>query len=121
MKIDINKDFEEKYKNTYKGLTGGEAATAAVALVIAGITAWMVWFHFGLPINVSVYLGIPVMVPVILLGIFKYQGMSLPELIKEFLYSVRTKELPYEAEEYNESYRRVFSMERRVNRKNGSV
>lgn len=120
MKIDINKDFEEKYKNTYKGFTGGEAVTAAIALVFAGAAAWAAWHFLKIPINVSIYLGIPVMIPVLLLGFYKYQGTGMAGLIKDLLYFLRTRELSYEAGEYQEPAR-VFTMKRSVNGKNGSV
>ena len=41
MKIDINKDFEEQYKNElWKGFTARELAYAGIALFVAGIIAF---------------------------------------------------------------------------------
>lgn len=118
MKIEINKDFEEKYKNSYKGLTAGEAAAAVLALlVLAGVSA-IAWKFWGLPVNISVYIGFPFMIPVALAGFYKYQGTKLPKLILELLYYRKTRILSFEAEEYDKKKKAVFTMKRRCD--NGS-
>ena len=62
MKIDINKDFEEQYKNElWKGFTARELAYAGIALFVAGIIAFGIWKITGLAINIAIYAGIPFM------------------------------------------------------------
>lgn len=117
MKIEINKDFEEKYKSTYKGLTISEAITAVIALGIAGGVALAAWKFFGLPINVSIYFGVPVMVPVVVLGFYKYQGTRPVGLAREILYFIKTRELAVELEENKNVYGKIFSMVRKVKRR----
>ena len=52
MKIDLNKDFEEQYKNElWKGFTARELGYGVVALLVAGGIAFSVWKATGLAIN----------------------------------------------------------------------
>lgn len=75
MKIDLNKDFEEQYKNElWKGFTARELGYGAAALLVAAVIALTVWKTTGLAINLSIYTGIPFMVPIIYLAMVKHQG-----------------------------------------------
>ena len=53
MKIDINKDFEENYKNTWKSLTTEEVITAGIALLFAGGVVYLAWRFLGIPIEIG--------------------------------------------------------------------
>lgn len=56
MKIDLNKDFEEQYKNElWKGFTARELLYGAVALLVAGTIAIIVRKATGLAINICIY------------------------------------------------------------------
>ena len=56
MKIDLNKDFEEQYKNElWKGFTARELEYGAAALLVAAVIALTVWKTTGLAINLSIY------------------------------------------------------------------
>ena len=75
MKIDLNKDFEEQYKNElWKGFTARELGYGAAALLVAAVIALTVWKTTGLAINLSIYTGIPFMVPIIYLAMVKHRG-----------------------------------------------
>ena len=94
MKIDLNKDFEEQYKNElWKGFTARELGYGVVALLVAGGIAFSVWKATGLAINLSIYAGIPFMVPIIYLAMVKHQGHTWIESLK------------------NVSQHRIFSMD----------
>ena len=83
MKIDLNKDFEEQYKNElWKGFTARELGYGVVALLVAGGIAFSVWKATGLAINLSIYAGIPFMVPIIYLAMVKHQGHTWIESLK---------------------------------------
>ena len=83
MKIDLNKDFEEQYKNElWKGFTARELGYGAAALLVAAVIALTVWKTTGLAINLSIYTGIPFMVPIIYLAMVKHQGQTWIESIK---------------------------------------
>ena len=112
MKIDLNKDFEEQYKNElWKGFTARELGYGAAALVVAAVIALTVWKTTGLAINLSIYTGIPFMVPIIYLAMVKHQGQTWIESIKNVWFYLKTKELPYEMEERDFSSYRIFSMD----------
>ncbi len=120
MKIEINKDFEEKYKSTYKGLTVSEGITAFLALSVAGFIAWAGWYFLKIPVNISIYIGMPCMILIVIAGFYKYQGAGMLSMGKELLYLLKTQKLSFEAEEYKDTDR-IFTMKRSVNRKHGGV
>ncbi|MCI8835258.1 MAG: PrgI family protein [Ruminococcus sp.] len=110
MKIDMNKDFEQEFEATViKGMTGREVLFGGLAFVLAALLVIVIWRVTDLPINICVYLGIPVMVPVTALGILKYQGATMMELFRDIRYYWRTRCLAYEAEE-RAGEDRIFSM-----------
>lgn len=112
MKIDLNKDFETQFKSeSWKGFSSGEVVCGGIALGLAAIVVFTVWNGTGLPINVCVYFGIPVMVPVVALGLLKYQGHTMADTAKEVLYFMKTRELGTEMEEMNPKHLRIFSMQ----------
>lgn len=53
-----------------------------VALLVAGGIAFSVWKATGLAINLSIYAGIPFMVPIIYLAMVKHQGHTWIESLK---------------------------------------
>lgn len=126
MKIDMNKDFEEQYKTEYKGLTGGQILSGAIALLAAGAIAILVRRYTGLPINTCMYFGIPAMFPIIGMGMLKYQGQGMFRVLKEIRFFMKTRRLMYKAEELT-GERRIFTMKSRANirskggKKNGAV
>lgn len=113
MKIDMNKDFEEHYKSTWRGLTTAEIVSAVVAFLIGGVFVWGLWSITEIPINVCVYVGIPIMAPILAFGVLKIQGTSMFGFGKEIIYFLRTRKLGFMAEEYDESKIRIFSMKRK--------
>lgn len=129
MKININKDFEQAFPDeAFGGFTLKQCVTAGAGFLIAGITVISMWYVTGLGIVECTYAGIPVMIPVCILGFYKYQGQTPWKLLKEIRYMRETRLLLYEAEEYRKECRRTFRMKRteirykkeRRKRKNGS-
>lgn len=116
MKIEINKDFEEQYKSTYKGLTGSEATIAAIALAISGGIVFVVWSFTNIPVNAAVYLGIPVMIPIVATGFYKFQGSSVLDLIRAISYLRNTRKLGCDMEEFDESRMPIFTMSKKLNK-----
>ena len=109
MKLDMNKDFETAYKPTlFFGLTARECAYAAAAFAAAALAAYATGKVTGLPPGKCVYAGLPVMIPVVALGVAKFQGMNLKEAAKEMAYTLRTGRLGFEAGE-RKGERRTFT------------
>lgn len=118
MKIDLNKDFETQFKSeSWKGFSNGEVVCGGIALGLAAIVVLFIWHVTGLPINVCVYFGIPIMIPVVALGLLKYQGHTMLDTAKELLYFMKTRELGTEMEELDKAHRRIFSMQHPVGKK----
>lgn len=115
MKIEMNKDFEEQYKSTYKGLTGSEVTIAAIALAISGSIVFAVWRFTDIPVNAAVYLGIPVMIPIVAIGFYKFQGSSVLDLIRAISYLRNTRKLGCDLGEFDESRLPRFTMCNKLN------
>lgn len=118
MKIDMNKDFEEQYKTERRGLTYGQMLSGAIAFAAAVAIAVLIRRHTGLPINTCIYFGIPVMFPVIGMGMLKYQGKSMFRLFREIQFFLRTRRLVYKADEL-QGEGRTFTMKSRYVRRKG--
>lgn len=101
MNININKDFEKEYKDdTWRGFSMKETVCIGCAVTILGVIAFCGYHYMGWPVNMSVYLGLPLAVPVLLYGFYRYQGMTLLELYREIRYERKIQHLTFEAGEY---------------------
>lgn len=108
----MNKDFEQEFRSTvWKGLGGRELLFGGLALTAAILSAVVIWLAAGIPASLCIYLSIPVMVPFLLLGFYRYQGAGAGELVRELRYLHATRKLPYEAEERT-GKERIFTMAR---------
>ena len=94
MKLDLNKDFEKAYPQTYwKGMSMEELVTIGLFLPVVLGVAGLLWYYQKIPLQIGVYLGIFAGLPVAFLGLFKYQGMSVWQLYKEWSYCQKTRKL----------------------------
>lgn len=117
MKLDINKDFLAYKDEAIKGYTLLESITILLAGVGAIGTCYLLVKHFDMSINNGVYTGmLGVASPILILGFYKYQGLSCFGLLREMFYVERTKLLTREVDEYicSDKY---FSMKKQVSRK----
>lgn len=114
MKIDINKDFETAYQQSiWKGLDLKQLITVGCFLpTVIGIMV-VLWYFLNVPPQGGVYIGILAALPIPFLGLFKYRGMSIPMLYKEWKYLQATKKLCGETESEAHQKRTIFSMNQR--------
>lgn len=100
MKIPINKDIEVEYKDQFlKGFSIKEVCYVVVSAAIIIGMAVVMYINFGMSLEISIYVGIPFGLPVLLAGFKKFQGLTLIEYIKELRFEYLTKELYYDADE----------------------
>ena len=119
MKITINKDFEESFPNEfYSGFTFGQCLAAAIGLFFSIGAAWLLWKTLGIPVVECTYVAIPLMIPFLAIGFFKYQKQTLKGIMEAMNYYRNTKKLLYEAEEYPRGKGRVFSVRRKIPNRN---
>ena len=114
MKIDINKDFETAYQQSiWKGLDLKQLLTVFCFLpTVIGVMG-VLWYFLKIPPQGGVYIGILVAFPIPVFGLFKYRGMSIPMLYKEWKYLQATKKLCGETESEAHQKRTIFSMNQR--------
>lgn len=110
MKININRDIEEAYKDQFmKGFTMRETGYIALAFASIILVAFVLCGVIGVPITISVYVSLPFGVPALLMGFKNFQGLTVVEYIKELLYEKKIQELYYDADEYK-GKEKIFSM-----------
>ena len=110
MKIDINIDFETAYQQSiWKGLDLKQLITVGCFLpTVIGIMV-VLWYFLNVPPQEAFTLEFwqhcqPV------LGLFKYRGMLIPMLCKEWKYLQKTKKLCGETESEAGQKHQVFTM-----------
>lgn len=101
MQIEINKDFETEYKDDWwKGFTFRETAIIAVAVIVSIIVCYCLYKYAGMPLEWVIYTAIPLILPILFLGFYRYQDMTLWEFVKELLYEDDIQVLCWNAAEY---------------------
>ena len=97
MAIRNNKDFLKEYKDdAWKGFSTRELLCIIGAAAI-GITAdALLHFYAGVSLAAGVYIALPLAVPLILIGFYKYQGfLTLGRFLKEWMYELETSRVDY--------------------------
>lgn len=115
MKIEVNKDFLREYKSdVWKGFSGTElVAICTSGAIIAGSVIFL-YLEFNVSPTIGVYMSVPLTIPVLLLGFYKYQGYLNPiALLKECFEMHRCKKLSYETKISERISTRVFTMKRK--------
>lgn len=120
MKININEDFNEAFPDeAFAGFTLKQCLVGGGAFALAVAAALLLWRFAGIGIVECTYIAVPAMFPVCALGLGKYQGQGIPQIIKEWDYCRKTRRLLYEAREKPEGKERTFHMEKGAEDKTG--
>lgn len=99
MIIELNKDFLKEYKdNAWKGFSTKELLSIIVAGVSAVIIDVCLYKYADIDPSTGVYIAIPVVIPILLFGFYKFQGFfSIVEISKEIMYYFKTRQLLYDS------------------------
>lgn len=120
MKININEDFNEAFPDeAFAGFTLKQCLVGGGAFALAVAAALLLWRFAGIGIVECTYIAVPAMFPVCALGLGRYQGQGIPQIIKEWDYCRKTRRLLYEAGEKPEGKERTFHMEKGAEDKTG--
>lgn len=106
MNIPINKDFEKDYKSSvWKGFSLHELISVVLGVFAAVLFCLFFWLGLGIPVIVSIYIGIPFGFPIILSGFWKTKnGLKPKDYYAAVKYRKATAMLPYLAGEYPEGW-----------------
>ena len=111
MKIDLNEDFDVKYKSEFwKGFTAKEVLSGIIALALGGLFAYFLHNKTGVQINVCIYAAIPIWLLVMSVTVLKIQGLSLFSYFKELYFFLKTKTLSSEMQECDFNSLNTFDM-----------
>ena len=97
MAIRNNKDFLKEYKDdAWKGFSTRELL-CIIGAAATGITVDALLHYFaGISLATGVYIALPLAVPFILIGFYKYQGhLTVGRFLKEWLYEIQTARVDY--------------------------
>ena len=120
MKININEDFNEAFPDeAFAGFTLKQCLAGGGAFALAVAAALLLWRFAGIGIVECTYIAVPAMFPVCALGLGRYQGQGIPQIIKERDYCRKTRRLLYEAGEKPEGKERTFHMKKGAEDKTG--
>ena len=97
MAIRNNKDFLKEYKDdAWKGFSTKELLCLAGAAAIGITVDVLLYFYAGVSLAVGVYIALPLTVPLILAGFYKYQGfLPLGKFLSEWKYKLETSRILY--------------------------
>lgn len=105
MDININKDIARDYpSDVWKGFTLKQLLCILVALVLGATSILVLYFGAGTNIHVAVYISIPIVAPVILMGFAYHRGLPLIDYVKERIRLADQPDLYYQAEENHYLY-----------------
>ena len=80
MKILINKDIEKEYKDQFmRGFSAKECAYIAVGFFCGGVVAYIVEYFFHLPLNICFYIGLPFVIPAIVIVYAVVKFIKIPK------------------------------------------
>lgn len=114
MKVNMNKDFELAFQDEFiAGFSLRQCVTAGIGIVVSTFAAVLTWKVTGFSIVECTYIGIPMMIPILITGFYRYQKQTPWKLWKEYLYMKKTKLMIYEANEKEKTEPRIFSMSRK--------
>lgn len=100
MRIPINKDIDEEYKDQLAlGFSMKELGWILLAVICIGAVGISCYYLLGLTLEVCFYIGIPFGAIPLFVGMKKYQGQTLIQHLKELIYESRTRDLVYCADE----------------------
>lgn len=99
MQIQINKDFQEYKEDFWRGFSLKELLSIGIATGTCAGFIFLLYQFLHIPLTGAVYLSVPVAIPILMTGFYRYQGMTLAELIRERIWQARTEILAYEAGE----------------------
>lgn len=99
LEIVINKDIEHFKPDFFKGFTLKETIGLAcsISVILAGFA--VMYFIVKLPVVVSVFVGLPFAIPVLLLGFVDFNKMGAIPLMKKALRVIKQKPVIYRSKE----------------------
>ena len=97
MEIRNNKDFLKEYKDdAWKGFSTRELLCIIGAAAIGITVDALLHYYAGISLAVGVYIALPLAVPLILVGFYKYQGfLTVGRFLSEWMYEMSTSRMEY--------------------------
>lgn len=83
LSVNINRDVEQYQESVFLGLGGKQAVSVLLGLAAGVGSACLLYFIIGLPMQVSIYISLPVCVPIVLPALGKKYGLTVTERIMQ--------------------------------------
>lgn len=112
MNIDINKDFEREYKDDFLlGFSVKEVVGITVAACMILGAGILLWKLTKFPPDICVYLAVPCGIPSLAITFYRYQELSVLQIIREYFYYKKTQELTFDAGQWKYDDMKTFTMQ----------
>lgn len=109
MVIEMNEDIEKYEETVVMGLTARQAIFSFLSLMVGAGIILFLYFCVGIGIMVSCYIAIPFVMPIALMGFYKYNGMNFFQFFSRFIASFRlSKPLLYQSTENMKEYEKLM-------------
>lgn len=89
--INTSKDVEEWEEKIYAGMTFGELIFAVLGLLVSIACILLLHLVAGWGLTTSVYLSLPVAIPIFLCGFYKKDGLNFLKYVKRSIHRFRQK------------------------------
>lgn len=113
MQININKDIDKEYQTTSLfGLTYKQLLFAGLGAVVMIAVFLVSYFVLGVSPQLGALLGLPLALPLFILGFKNFNGLSAFEFLKAIRYEKNTNLLLYETDEMPQEKNKKYTMKR---------
>lgn len=110
--IKLNKPLEEMKDEVWMGMGWRELIYAAIGVIVAGVIIISLAFVVKLSPVICVYIGVPCAAPIVIMGMYKKQGLTIWQSKKKKSWQKKVGVLIYEAREMPDEIF-VWSMKRK--------
>lgn len=101
MLIPINRDFDQEYSNDiWKGFSAKQLCYLLGAAGVSVLVSTVLYFQVKLMIQICIYAGVFSVIPIVALGFWSFQEMSLAQFIAVYFIQKKTQFLFWIPQEY---------------------
>lgn len=83
LSVNINRDVEQYQESVAFGLNARQSIFALLTIIVGVAVTCLLHFLIGLPMEVSIYISLPICMPVMLPALGKNHGISVAEQLKQ--------------------------------------
>lgn len=83
LSVNMNQDVEKYQESVAAGLNAKQTIAVILALIVGTAVICLLYYGFGIPLVIDIYITIPVCIPIILPALGRQYGLSVTERIRQ--------------------------------------